>query len=213
MNALDYAIEEYAEQHSSPMDETLLSLYRETYLHEMNPRMMSGPIQGRLLQFLCQMLRPARVLEIGTYTGFASVCIARGLPDGGRLVTIEANEEYEDVIRRHLEETGMTDRVELIIGDAKTVLETLKDGFDMAFIDADKLSYPYYYEKVVELVRPGGFILADNVLWDGKVLNPQAKGHDTQALRTFNDMVTADPRVENVLLPLRDGLMVIRKHL
>lgn len=212
MNDWNHLLDEYLEQHTTPMDEVLADLYRDTYLHQMNPRMMSGPVQGRFLQFLCQMLKPNRVLEIGTYTGFASICIARGLPEGGRLITIEADEEYEAVIRKYLDRAGVEDRVELILGDAKTVIPSLSDLFDLVFIDADKVSYPLYYELLLEKVRPGGFILADNVLWDGKVLNVQSKERDTQALQAFNEMVQNDPRVENVLLPIRDGLMMIRRQ-
>jgi predicted O-methyltransferase YrrM len=211
MNDWSQRLDEYLEQHTTPMDEVLAELYRDTFLHQMNPRMMSGPVQGRLLQFLCQMLKPKRVLEIGTYTGFASICIARGLPEGGRLVTIEADEEYEGVIRRYLSKARVENRVALMIGDAKTVIPTLPDTFDLVFIDADKISYSKYFDLVIDKVVSGGFILADNVLWDGKVLNAQAKERDTQALQAFNDQVQNDPRVENVLLPIRDGLMMIRK--
>ncbi len=211
MNDWSQRLDEYLEQHTTPMDEVLAELYRDTFLHQMNPRMMSGPVQGRLLQFLCEMLKPKRVLEIGTYTGFASICIARGLPEGGRLVTIEADEEYEGVIRRYLSKARVENRVALMIGDAKTVIPTLPDTFDLVFIDADKISYSKYFDLVIDKVVPGGFILADNVLWDGKVLNVQAKERDTQAMQAFNDKVQNDPRVENVLLPIRDGLMMIRK--
>jgi predicted O-methyltransferase YrrM len=211
MNDWSQRLDEYLEQHTTPMDEVLADLYRDTFLHQMNPRMMSGPVQGRLLQFLCEMLKPKRVLEIGTYTGFASICIARGLPEGGRLVTIEADEEYEGVIRRYLSKARVENRVALMIGDAKTVIPTLPDTFDLVFIDADKISYSKYFDLVIDKVVSGGFILADNVLWDGKVLNAQAKERDTQALQAFNDQVQNDPRVENVLLPIRDGLMMIRK--
>ena len=172
--------------------------------------MMTGPVQGKFLQFLCQMLKPQRVLEIGTYTGYAAICIAHGLPEGGKLVTIEANREYEDTLRHYFDKAKVSDKIELILGDAKTVIPTLNETFDLIFIDADKISYPAYYNLVMEKVRPGSLILADNVLWDGKVLNAQTKEHDTQALIAFNDMVQNDPRVENVLLPIRDGLMMIR---
>lgn len=205
-----YQLEEYLEAHATAPDAVLQELYRHTYLHEMNPRMMSGPVQGKFLQFLCQMLKPQRVLEIGTYTGYAAICIARGLPEGGKLVTIEANREYEDTLRHYFGKAQVSEKIELILGDAKTVIPTLKETFDLVFIDADKVSYPSYYTMVMEKVRTGSFILADNVLWDGKVLNAQTKEHDTQALITFNDMVQNDPRVENVLLPIRDGLMMIR---
>ena len=205
-----YQLEEYIEAHTTAPDTVLQELYRHTYLHEMNPRMMSGPVQGKFLQFLCRMLKPQCVLEIGTYTGYAAICIARGLPEGGRLVTVEANREYEDTLRHYFTKAQVAEKIELILGDAKTVIPTLNETFDLIFIDADKVSYPTYYNIVMEKVRPGGFILADNVLWDGKVLNAQTKERDTQALIAFNDIVQNDPRVENVLLPIRDGLMMIR---
>ena len=205
-----YQLEEYIEAHTTAPDAVLQELYRHTYLHEMNPRMMSGPVQGKFLQFLCRMLKPQRVLEIGTYTGYAAICIARGLPEGGRLVTVEANREYEDTLRHYFAMAQVAEKIELILGDAKTVIPALNETFDLVFIDADKVSYPTYYNIVMEKVRPGGFILADNVLWDGKVLNAQTKERDTQALIAFNDIVQNDPRVENVLLPIRDGLMMIR---
>lgn len=208
---LTYAIEEYLEQHTTPMDEVLRELYRETHLHAMNPRMASGPVQGRFLQLLCQLMQPKKVLEIGTFTGFATICMARGMASDGVLTTIEANEEYEGVIRKYLDRAGVADRVKLIIGDAKEVIPTLDGGFDLVFIDADKISYPKYYDLVMEKLNPGGVILADNVLWEGKVLNVDTKERDTKAIREFNEKVQHDPRVENVLLPLRDGLMMIRK--
>ena len=205
-----YQLDEYIEAHATAPDAVLQELYRHTYLHEMNPRMMSGPVQGKFLQFLCQMLKPQRVLEIGTYTGYAAICIARGLPESGKLVTIEANREYEDNLRQYFAKAQVAEKIELILGDAKTVIPTLSETFDLVFIDADKVSYPTYYNMVLEKMRPGGFILADNVLWDGRVLHPQTKERDTQALIAFNDRVQNDPRVENVLLPIRDGLMMIR---
>ena len=212
MTDLTYAIEEYLEQHTTPMDEVLSELYRETHLHAMNPRMASGPVQGRFLQFLCQLMQPKRMLEIGTFTGFSTICMARGMAPDGLLTTIEANEEYEGIILKYLSKAGVADRVQLIIGDAKTVIPTLESGFDLVFIDADKVSYPIYYDLVMDKLNPGGILLADNVLWEGKVLNASTKERDTQAIRAFNDKVQNDPRVENVLLPLRDGLMIVRKR-
>jgi predicted O-methyltransferase YrrM len=206
-----YAIEEYLEQHTTPMDEVLHELYRETHLHAMNPRMASGPVQGRFLQLLCQLMQPKKVLEIGTFTGFATICMARGMASDGLLTTIEANEEYEGIIRKYLAKTAVADRVKLIIGDAKEVIPTLEGGFDLVFIDADKISYPSYYDLMIEKLNPGGVVLADNVLWEGKVLNVGTKERDTKAIQAFNDKVQNDPRVENVLLPLRDGLMMVRK--
>lgn len=206
-----YAIEEYLEQHTTPMDEVLHELYRETHLHAMNPRMASGPVQGRFLQLLCQLMQPKKVLEIGAFTGFATICMARGMASDGLLTTIEANEEYEGIIRKYLAKAAVADRVRLIIGDAKEVIPTLEGGFDLVFIDADKISYPSYYDLMIEKLNPGGVVLADNVLWEGKVLNVGTKERDTKAIQAFNDKVQNDPRVENVLLPLRDGLMMVRK--
>ena len=157
-----FQLEEYLEAHATAPDAVLQELYRHTYLHEMNPRMMSGPVQGKFLQFLCQMLKPRRVLEIGTYTGYAAICIARGLPEGGKLVTIEANKEYEDTLRHYFDKAQVSEQIDLIIGDAKTVIPTLSDTFDLIFIDADKVSYPSYYNMVMEKVHPGSFILADD---------------------------------------------------
>lgn len=211
MTDLTQAIEEYLEDHTTPMDEVLESLYRETYLHEMNPRMVSGPVQGRFLQFLCEMLQPKRVLEIGTFTGFSTICMARGMAKDGLLTTIEANEEYEDVIRRYLARAGVADRVELIVGDAKQVIPGLDGLFDLVYLDADKVNYPFYYDLLVDKIRPGGFLLADNVLWNGKVLDMRARERDTQAIQAFNDQVQQDSRVENVMLPLRDGMMLVRR--
>lgn len=211
MTDLTQAIEEYLEDHTTPMDEVLESLYRETYLHEMNPRMVSGPVQGRFLQFLCEMLQPKRVLEIGAFTGFSTICMARGMAKDGLLTTIEANEEYEGVIRKYLSQADVADRVELIIGDAKTVIPVLEGLFDMVYLDADKVNYPFYYDLLIEKIRPGGFLLADNVLWDGKVLHASPKDRDTRAIQTFNEKVQHDSRVENVMLPLRDGMMLVRR--
>ena len=206
-----YVLSEYIERHTTPADDVLQELYRETNLHVMNPRMVSGQVQGRFLQFICQMMQPKNVLEIGTFTGYSAICMARGVGDDAKITTIEANEEYEDIIRKYFAKAGVEDKINLILGDAKSVIPTLSGPFDLVFIDADKISYPTYYEWVIEKVASGGFILADNVIWEGKVLNQNTKEHDTQAIIRFNQMVTDDPRVENVLLPVRDGLMMIRK--
>lgn len=211
MQADAFLIDEYASQHTSDDDAVLRELYRYVHLHKLNPRMAAGPVQGKLLEFVCAMLKPKRVLEIGTFCGYSAICMAKALPAGGHLTTIEADPECEDVIKNFVEKAGLSDRVTLIMGDAKQVIGTLDGDFDLVFIDADKVSYPYYYEQVLPKVKSGGFIMADNVLWDGKVLDASAKEKDTQALQRFNDMVNSDDRVENVLLPLRDGLMVIRK--
>ena len=211
MNYDPYLLNEYIEAHTTKADATLAELYRETHLHVMNPRMASGPVQGQFLQFICQMMQPKRVLEIGTFTGYSAICLAKALPTEGKLITIEANVEYEDIIRKYFSKAQVADKIDLIFGDAKKVIPTLPNGFDFVFIDADKISYPTYYDLVIDKVNVGGFILADNVLWEGKVLNANTKEHDTQAIITFNNKVQDDPRVENVLLPIRDGLLMVRK--
>ena len=211
MNNEQHLLNEYIEAHTTDADAVLAELYRETHMHVMNPRMASGPVQGQFLQFICQMLRPKRILEIGTFTGYSAICMAKNLPEGGQLTTIEANVEYEDIIRKYFDKAQVSVKIDLIFGDAKQVIPTLPDNFDLVFIDADKISYPTYYDLVIDKVKVDGFILADNVLWEGKVLNANTKERDTQAIITFNDKVQNDPRVENVLLPIRDGLMMVRK--
>lgn len=211
MNNEQHLLDEYIEAHTTNADAVLAELYRETHLHVMNPRMASGPVQGQFLQFVVQMLQPKRILEIGTFTGYSAICLAKNLPKNGRLTTIEANVEYEEIIRKYFDKAQVTNKIDLIFGDAKQVIPNLTDGFDLVFIDADKISYPTYYNLVIDKVNVGGFILADNVIWEGKVLNTNTKERDTQAIITFNDKVQNDPRVENVLLPIRDGLMMVRK--
>lgn len=211
MNNEQHLLDEYIEAHTTNADAVLAELYRETHLHVMNPRMASGSVQGQFLQFIIQMLQPKRVLEIGTFTGYSAICLAKNLPEGSRLTTIEANVEYEEIIRKYFDKAQVTNKIDLIFGDAKQMIPNLTDGFDLVFIDADKISYPTYYDLVIEKVNVGGFVLADNVIWEGKVLNTNTKERDTQAIITFNDKVQNDPRVENVLLPIRDGLMMVRK--
>lgn len=206
-----HILEEYLERHCSNDDAVLHEMYRWVNLHVMNPRMMSGTIQGKFLEFICRMSQPMRVLEIGTFTGYSSICIARGIPEDALLYTIEANEEYEDIIRHFLCKAEVEKKVKLLIGDAKAIIPQLDMSFDMVFIDADKISYPLYYELTINKLNRGGYLLADNVLWNGKVLNPHTKEADTKAIQRFNAMIQNDPRVENVLLPIRDGLMMARK--
>lgn len=211
MNNEQHLLDEYIEAHTTNDDAVLAELYRTTHLHVMNPRMASGPVQGQFLQFIVQMLKPKRILEIGTFTGYSAICLAKALPEGGLLTTIEANVEYEEIIRKYFDKAQVTNKIDLIFGDAKQVIPNLPDEFDLVFIDADKISYPTYYDLVIDKVNAGGFILADNVIWEGKVLNANTKERDTQAIITFNNKVQDDPRVENVLLPIRDGLMMVRK--
>ena len=205
-------IEEYCEAHSTPEPELLYRLNRETNLKVMNPRMLSGHIQGMFLTSLVRMMQPKAVLEIGTYTGYATLCMADGLPDDGIIDTIEVDVELEDLIRKYFSQSSNKEKINLHIGDAVEVIPTLDKIYDLVFMDADKEEYIRYYELVLPKVRKGGYVLADNVLWSGKVLQEVKSGDkDTPAIRQFNDYVLQDERVRNFLLPLRDGIMVIEK--
>ena len=206
-------ISEYIEQHSSPESEVLQQITRSTHLEVINPRMLSGHVQGRVLSLLSQMIQPQNILELGTFTGYSALCLAEGLSDSGRLVTIEHNDEMEDSIRRNLALSPLGDKIELVIGDAKEWLAQQEKGagFDLVFIDADKKEYSDYLDLVLPLMRDGGWILADNTLWDGHIVEEAYdKDRQTVALRTFNDKVANDERLEKVILPLRDGLTIIR---
>ena len=210
-------LEEYICAHSTPENAILESITRETNLHVLNPHMLSGHVQGRVLSMLSHMIKPKRILELGTFTGYSALCLAEGLEDGGKLVTIEHNDELEEMIRRNLSRSSFADRIELVIGDCILVIEDLRFkiedlSFDLVFIDADKREYCAYLEAVYPLVPVGGFILADNTLWDGHIVDPAYdKDKQTQGLRAFNDRLCEDDRFEQVILPLRDGLTLIRK--
>lgn len=211
------SLEEYIEQHSSGENEVLEQISRSTNVHVLNPHMLSGQVQGRVLSFLSQMIRPKRILELGTFTGYSALCLAEGLPENGELVTIEHNDELEEIIRKNLSLSPLCKKIRLIIGDAKEVISgqlsaVSVQSFDLVFIDADKREYCAYWELVYDLVRPGGWILADNTLWDGHIID-SSYDHDKQTLglRAFNDLISADERVEQVILPLRDGLTLIHK--
>ncbi|MBG8552725.1 O-methyltransferase [Hymenobacter guriensis] len=205
----------YADRHTSPESPLLARLNRETHVQLLHARMLSGHAQGRLLSMLSYMVRPRRVLELGTFTGYSALCLAEGLAEGGELHTVEQNPELESRIRRYVAEAGMAGQVHLHIGDARQILPALAETWDLVFIDADKINNDTYYELVLPRVRPGGFLLIDNVLWGGKVLDDypvKPADKDTHAVRAFNAKVQADARVENVLLPLRDGLLLVRKR-
>ena len=206
-------LEEYISLHSTPENEVLASITRDTYVHILNPHMLSGHVQGRVLSMISHMIRPQRILELGAFTGYSALCLAEGLAEGGRLVTIEHNDELEETIERNLNLSSLREKIELRIGDCKLVIGDLKDQvFDLVFIDADKREYCDYLELVYPLVPVGGFILADNTLWDGHVIDPvYDKDKQTLGLRAFNDRLKKDDRFEQVILPLRDGLTIIRK--
>ena len=205
-------LDEYILSHIDEEGEYLHALYRHTHLELLYPRMASGHLQGRILKMLTHMIKPKNVLEIGTYSGYSALCIAEGLPADGHLYTIEINDEQEEFTRPWLENSAYAEKIDLLIGDALKLVPTLGVTFDMAFIDADKRHYLDYYELVLDHLNPNGYILADNTLWDGHVVE-EVKEHDlqTQGIMQFNDFVAADKRVEKVILPLRDGLTIIRK--
>lgn len=202
---------EYCTAHTSPVDAALLAVERATHLRTLSPQMLSGPYQGMLIQFISQMIRPVQALEIGTFTGYTAICIARGLPDHGVLHTIEVNDELGWLIHAHLKEAGVEHKVSVHIGDAAQIVPTLPDGFDLVFLDAGKLDYARHYELALAKTRSGGFLLADNVLWDGKVAGGDEKDDTARVLRAFNDFIQHDTRVENILLPIRDGILLMRK--
>lgn len=209
-------IQEYIEKHTTSEGELLASVTRDTYLHVLNPHMISGPVQGELLRMISRMIHPRKILELGTFTGYSALCLAEGLDEDGELITIEHNDELEETILNHFEKSQYADRIRLIIGDAKEILASpvfQRSSFDLVLIDADKREYCTYYNLVFPLVKEGGFILADNTLWDGHVIDPAYdKDKQTVELRRFNDLVAADNRVSQVILPIRDGLTIIYKH-
>lgn len=209
---IDHTIEAYCEAHTTPECELLHRLNRQTNLETVNPRMLSDQLQGQFLTFISKMLRPERILEIGTFTGYSALCLAEGLSTTGQLHTIEVNVEYEDRIREYFGQSPLGKQIILHIGDALQVVSTLDTTWDLVFIDADKEDYLSYYESVLPSVRKGGFILADNVLWNGKVVQEAAgNDRDTRAILAFNEHVQNDSRVRNLLLPFRDGIMIIEK--
>ncbi|MCR5680163.1 MAG: O-methyltransferase [Prevotella sp.] len=210
---LPMTVDDYILQHIDPEPELLYRLYRASNLHLLNGRMASGHLQGRLLKMLVQMLRPKRIVEVGTFSGYSALCMAEGLEADGRLYTFEINDEIEDFTRQWIAQSPHAGKIELIIGNAIELAPQLGITFDMAFIDGDKRTYIETFEALLPVVRPGGFLLADNTLWDGHVVD-DAYDHDQQTLgiRAFNDHVAGDDRVEKVMLPLRDGLTLMRKR-
>ena len=201
----------YCMEHSSGVGQVLNELERETHLRTLNPQMLSGPYQGTLLRFISRMIRPRRALEIGAFTGYATLCIGEGLADDGILHTIEVNDEMVWLIRKYVAKAGLDEKVVLHTGDAAVIVPKLDEAFDLVFLDAGKLDYPTHYEMALAKTRPGGFLMADNVLWDGKVAGNDDRDETARLLRTFNRMVHDDPRVENLVLPVRDGIMLVRK--
>lgn len=207
----DKKLTEYAEKHTSPESDLLLELNRQTHLKVPMARMLSGHLQGRVLAMISCMLQPRRILEIGTYTGYSAICMCEGLKDDGRLITLDINEELEEMVRAYFDRSGYAPRIDYLLGNALELIPGLDETFDLVFIDADKKSYAAYYDMVIGKVRSGGIIIADNVLRSGKVVAGKTD-RDTLNMQEFNEKILADPRVENLLLPLRDGLMIARKR-
>jgi predicted O-methyltransferase YrrM len=210
MDIIDSKLQHYAELHTSAENDLLKTINRETHAKVMMPRMLSGHLQGRVLSMISHMIRPKHILEIGTYTGYSALCLAEGLQSDGRLVTIDINEELEDLVRSSVRKAGMDNKIDFRIGNALEIIPSLDVKFDLVFIDADKENYSRYFDLVIDRVNLNGFILADNVLWSGKVLDAKPD-KDTKAIVEFNAKIQQDERVENVLLPIRDGIMMIRK--
>lgn len=203
---------QYIEQYSTPEDPILAALNRETHLKHLLPQMVSGHQQGLLLELLSSLLRPKQILEIGTFTGYSAICLAKGLAEGGVLHTIDINRELEDITSKYYALSGMENRIRQYFGAAADIIPSLNGIFDLVFIDADKINYALYYDLVFDRVPQGGFILVDNVLWSGKVADASAGDKDTEALKAFNQKIAADPRVTQLILSVRDGITLIRKN-
>lgn len=212
MDFIAKELQDYVNNHSAEEPELLAQLNRETHDKKMYPRMLSGHLQGRVLAMITHMIKPKVVLEIGTYTGYSAICMTEGLAENGKIITLEVNEEHEEICKRYFEKAGVANIIDLLIGNAVEIIPQLEDTLDMVFIDADKKNYSNYFNLVIEKVRPGGFIIADNVLWSGKVIERTPKTDpETQAILDFNRLVQENDQVENVLFPIRDGLMILRK--
>jgi len=212
MDFLPEEIENYVIKNTEKESEVLSELNHETWEKVLIPRMLSGHIQGRILSMLSHMINPATILEIGTYTGYSAICLAEGLKEGGKIHTIDINEELESMVNTYIDKANLSEAITNHIGNAIDIIPTLTELFDLVFIDADKTNYSNYYDLVFDQVKPGGYIIADNVLWSGKVVEPREKlDPDTIALIEYSEKVNNDDRVQNVLFPVRDGLMIVRK--
>lgn len=214
MEFIDKKLSQYSEEHTTPENELLKALNRDTHVNVLAPRMLSGHLQGRLLSLFSKMIQPKAILEIGTYTGYAALCLAEGLTNDGILHTIDINEELETRIQKYFDQSSYSNQIKLHIGNALDIIPKIQQQFDLVFIDADKENYSNYYDLLIDTMPSGGIIMADNVLWSGKVTDSEAlaSDNDTQELDRFNAKVQSDPRVENILIPVRDGIMVARKY-
>lgn len=208
----DEQIDQYILSHIDEEGELLQNLNRDAHVNLLRPRMLSGHLQGRVLKMLCRLVQPRYILEIGTYTGYATLCLAEGAADDAEIHTIEVNDELEDFIKKHLYQSKLKERIHLHLGDAMEIIPQIDRMFDLVFIDANKRTYVEYYDLIFDKVRPGGLIIADNTLWDGKILEtPKPSDKQTIGIQKFNDMIAQDTRVEKVILPMRDGLTLIWK--
>lgn len=205
-------LENYILDHIDPEDELLYDLNRKTHLHILRPRMLSGHLQGQILKMICRMIQPGHILEIGTFTGYSCICMAQTLSEQGFIDTIDIDDEIQPFTQSFFNKSGLSHKIKMHIGDALDIMPTLNKKYDLVFIDGDKRQYPSYYKQVYEMLNPGGYILADNILWDGKITEPvDANDKYTQGILEFNQMVKEDKRVEKVIFPFRDGIFVIRK--
>lgn len=208
---MDKILEQYIFDHSTPEDPLLEDLYRQTHIRFVNPNMVSGHLQGRILEMISRMIQPERILEIGTFTGYSAICLAKGLRPGGGLITIELNDELTSFAGSYFKKAGLSPVIEQITGNANQIIPTLNCIFDLVFIDGDKREYVDYYKAAIGKVRSGGFIIADNIFWGGKVLDKNAKDPQARGIMEFNEFLRRDSSIENVLMPIRDGLMIIRR--
>lgn len=210
-NIVPAALEQYIVEHSTPETKNLSELNRETHVKVMMPQMLSGQVQGKFLEFISCMIKPEYILEIGTYTGYSAICLAKGLSELGKLITIDINEELTSLVKKYIALEKMENKIEVLTGNALLIIPQLTQQFDLVFIDADKSNYSNYFDMVIEKVKPGGWILADNVLWSGKVAENNMD-KDTRAIDSFNKKIQHDPRVENVIVSIRDGIAIARKN-
>lgn len=204
-------LEQYLHEHSTPEDPVLEDLFRQTHLRFVNPNMATGHLQGKFLEFISLMIRPGNILEIGTFTGYSAICLVKGLKPGGKLITIEMNDELNAFSHSYFCRAGVESKITQITGNALDIIPRLDLMFDLIFIDGDKREYTEYYRLIIDKIRPGGFILADNVLWGGNVLDNETCDAQTKGVIEFNEMIKNEKNIENVILPVRDGLMLIRK--
>jgi len=204
-------LDQYLLTHSTPEDPVLEELYRQTHIRFVNPNMASGHLQGKFLEFISRMISPQNILEIGTFTGYSAICLARGLKQGGKLITIEINDELTAFAHSYFKKAGLVSKISQLTGNALEILPSIDQVFDLVFIDGDKREYVEYFSLIIEKVRRGGYIIADNVLWGGKVLEKATKDQQARGIIAFNEMIRKEKGIEVLILPLRDGLMLIRK--